>query len=382
MQSKRSDLRSLNLAELQAWTARRGFEPFRASQVAGWIYNRPLTEVAGMNNLPADLRRALDEDFDGYVPELRRAQRSADGTHKFLSGLRDRRVIESVIIPRDSRLTLCLSSQVGCAMDCAFCATAKLGLLRNLEAGEIVAQVLRAREFTGGHPLTNYVFMGMGEPLANYDRVVRAIEIMTARWGLGVSPRRITVSTVGLIPQLERLARETRVHIAVSLSAAYDELRNRIMPVNRRYPLPELIDACRRLDLPRRKRVTFEYVMLDDVNDGRADADALIALFRGLPVKLNLIPFNPFAGSDFRSSRDEAIQAFQERLLGAGVHTTVRKSRGQEIDAACGQLATMAGPAAAAAVRRRSPRVPDPMPREEGRRSLRRSSRPAGGYAP
>jgi len=345
--SDRSDLRSLNLTELQAWTARHGFESFRASQVAGWIYNRPLTEVADMNNLPAELREALTEEFDGYVPELRRAQRSSDGTYKFLSGLRDQRVVESVIIPRDSRLTLCLSSQVGCAMDCAFCATAKLGLLRNLDAGEIVAQVLRAREFTDGHPLTNYVFMGMGEPLANYHKLVRAIEIMTARWGLGISPRRITVSTVGLIPQLERLVRDTRVNIAVSLSAAYDELRSRIMPINRRYPLSELIDACRRLELPRRKRVTFEYVMLDDVNDGAADADALVSLFRGLPAKLNLIPFNPFAGSGFRPSCDRRIDAFQERLLAAGIHTTVRRSRGKDIDAACGQLAAKADSAAA-----------------------------------
>ena len=342
------NLRSASLEELQSWVAARGFEPFRASQIAGWIYNRPLTELADMNNLPADVRNALGEDFVAEVPGLRSVQRSVDGTHKFVSVLHDRRVVESVVIPREERLTLCLSSQVGCAMDCAFCATAKLGLLRNLEAGEIVAQVLRAREFTDGHPLTNYVFMGMGEPLANYDRLIRAIEIMTARWGLGISPRRITVSTVGLIPQLERLVADTRVNVAVSLSAACDDVRSRIMPINHRYPLAELIESCRRLQLPRRKRVTFEYVMLDQVNDSMADADALVLLFRDLPAKLNLIPFNPFHGSGFRPSCDRRIADFQERLLAAGIHTTVRKSRGQDIDAACGQLAARLEAAAAA----------------------------------
>lgn len=350
MQGRRSNLRSLTLAELQTWSDKSGFESYRASQIAGWLYNRPLVEVDCMVNLPVEVRGALGEDFDCFVPFVQREQQSEDGTRKFLSELHDGRVIESVIIPRGERLTLCISSQVGCAMGCTFCATAQLGLLRNLEAGEIVAQVLRARELTEGHPLTNYVFMGMGEPLANYDRLVRAIEIMTARWGLGISPRRITVSTVGLVPQLERLVGETRVNVAVSLSAANDDVRNQIMPVNNRYSVSALIGACRRLGLPRRKRVTFEYVMLDGVNDSVEDAVALIALFRGLPTKLNLIPFNPFAGSHFRPSTDESINAFQERLLAAGIHTTVRSGRGKDIDAACGQLAATADTSATAAV--------------------------------
>lgn len=333
------NVRSLLLEEIEGWIAQRGFEAYRANQLAGWLYNRPLIEPAGMHNLPAELRQALDADFDCSIPTVAVAKQSTDGTRKLLVSLGDDRVVESVIIPRDERLTLCISSQVGCALDCQFCATATLGLTRNLEAAEIIAQVLLAREEAGGEPLTNYVFMGMGEPLANYDRLLRAIRIMTSRWGLGISPRRITVSTVGLVPQMERLVRETSVHIAVSLSAARDEVRDQIMPINRRYPLAELMAACGRLDLPRRKRVTFEYVMLDGINDSLADADDLIRLCSTIAVKLNLIPFNPFPGAPYGRSPDERIAAFQERLLAAGVHATVRKSRGRDIQAACGQLA-------------------------------------------
>jgi len=292
-----------------------------------------------MHNLPAPVRAALVDDFDCRIPEVALRSDSADGTAKLLVRLSDGRVVESVLIPREERLTLCISSQVGCALACAFCATATLGLLRNLEPAEIVAQVLHARVHTGGHPITNYVFMGMGEPLANYDRLLRAIDIMTARWGLGISPRRITVSTVGLVPQLERLVTDTSVNVAVSLTAARDELRDRLMPINTRYPLSELIGACRRLNLPRRKRVTFEYVMLDAVNDTDRDADDLARLFGRLAVKVNLIPFNPFPGSAFRPSTPARVEAFQARLLDRGIHTTVRISRGRDIQAACGQLA-------------------------------------------
>jgi len=339
---RRVTLRSRTLDELTAWAESRGFERYRSSQIAGWLYNRPVTLVEDMRNVPEAVRAALLEDFDCSNPHIVKESRSVDGTVKLLIGLADDKMVESVLIPRDERITVCISSQVGCALDCAFCATATLGLLRNLDASEIVAQVLYARAVAAPEPLTNFVFMGMGEPLANYERLVRAIEIMTARWGLGISPRRITVSTVGLVPQLERLVRETSVHVAVSLNAARDELRDRLMPVNRRWPLAELIGACKRLDLPRRKRVTFEYVLLDGVNDTMRDADDLIRLCRGIPVKINLIPFNPYSGAAFRRPSDERVQAFQERLLGASVHATVRKSRGRDIEAACGQLATAA----------------------------------------
>jgi 23S rRNA (adenine2503-C2)-methyltransferase len=339
MADKPVNLRSLTLEELEGWTERRDFGGYRANQLAGWLYNRPLTAVADMGNLPEGFRAALGQDFDCSIPGIARRRDSSDGTTKLLIGLDDNAVIESVLIPRDDRTTLCISSQVGCALDCRFCATATLGLSRNLEPFEIVCQVMHAREVAAPELLTNYVFMGMGEPLANYDRLLRSIEIMTARWGLGISPRRITVSTVGLVPQLERLARESSVMIAVSLTAARDELRDRLMPVNLRYPLAELIGACKRLDLPRRKRITFEYVMLDGVNDSMRDAEELIRLLHEVPAKVNLIPFNPFEGNPFGRPPDDRVEAFQARLLSGGLHATVRISRGRDIEAACGQLA-------------------------------------------
>jgi 23S rRNA (adenine2503-C2)-methyltransferase len=338
----RPNVRSQTLEELTAWAESRGFPAYRGSQIAGWLYNRPPTAVEAMHNLPALLREALLQDFDCSFPSVVERSDSIDGTTKLLIGLGDAKLIESVIIPREDRITLCISSQVGCALDCQFCATATLGLQRNLEPGEIVGQVLRAREEAAPHILTNYVFMGMGEPLANYDRLLRALTILTARWGLGISPRRITVSTVGLVPQMERLLNDTSVHIAVSLTAARDELRDRLMPINRRYPLAELMRACKGLDLPRRKRITFEYVMLDAVNDTMRDAEDLIRLLHGVRAKVNLIPFNPFPGAGLRRSPDEQIEAFRERLLAAGIHATVRTSRGRDIQAACGQLAAAA----------------------------------------
>jgi len=341
--SRAVNVRSLTLGEIEEWCAEREFPAYRAAQVAGWLYNRPPCDVAEMHNLPAVLKGALEEDFDTSRPSQAQLSESNDGTRKLLVGLADARVVESVVIPRDQRITLCISSQVGCALDCAYCATARLGLVRNLEPFEIVGQVMMAREVAKPEPLTNYVFMGMGEPLANYDRLVRALEIMTSRWGLGISPRRITVSTVGLVPQLERLVKETDVHIAISLGSGIDDVRDTLMPINRRYPLEELIGACHRLELPRRKRITFEYTLLAGINDDLAAADAVVRQLRGLPVKLNLIPFNEWEGCDFRRPEDERVLAFQERVLAAGIHTTVRASRGRDINAACGQLAAKAG---------------------------------------
>jgi 23S rRNA (adenine2503-C2)-methyltransferase len=339
MPAHKQNIRSLTLDQIKDWADSRGFDAYRAGQVAGWLYNRALTDVADMNNLPAAVRGALEEDFDARSAKLSVLSTSEDGTQKFLTELADSKVVESVLIPREERITLCISSQVGCAMDCHFCATATLGLARNLEPGEIVSQVMLARSVAAPEPLTNYVFMGMGEPLANYDRLMRSIEIMTARWGLGISPRRITVSTVGLVPQMERLARDTSVNIALSLSAARDDLRNELMPINKKYPLAEVIGACETLEIPKRKRITIEYVMLDGVNDTDRDVEDLVGLCRRLRVKVNLIPFNSFPGSDFNSTPLERIEAFQEALLASNIHATVRKSRGQDIQAACGQLA-------------------------------------------
>jgi len=341
--ARRRNIRSLTLEDLRAWCEERGFPAYRASQLAGWFYNRPPCDVDEMGNIPIVIRSALTEDFDTARPSQALLKESSDGTRKLLVGLADQRVVESVVIPRDDRITLCVSSQVGCALNCSYCATARLGLVRNLEPFEIVAQVMMAREVASPEPLTNFVFMGMGEPLANYDRLVKALEIMTSPWGLGISPRRITVSTVGLVPQLERIVQDTNVHIAISLGSAINEVRDGLMPINRKYPLEKLIAACRRLDLPRRKRITFEYTVLDGVNDDLVAADAVVNLLRGLPVKLNLIPFNEWEGSGYRRPDEARVIAFQERVLASGIHTTVRASRGRDIQAACGQLAAKAG---------------------------------------
>src|SRR6185503_13752938 len=281
---------------------------------------------------------------------------AVDGTRKLLFHLqRDGGgtvPIESVLIPQferasgaRDRLTLCISSQAGCGMGCGFCATARLGLVRNLTPAEIVGQVRAGIALAAPRPLTNIVLMGMGEPLANYDAVRTALDILIADWGYGISPRRITVSTVGLVPAIGRLIADTRVHLAVSLSATTDAQRERLMPINRRYPLAALLDACRALPLPRRKRITFEYVMLGGENDSDADARRLVRLLHGLRVKVNLIPFNPFPGAGFRASPRDRIEAFQAILRRHGLNATIRESRGQDIQAACGQLAA-ARPAA------------------------------------
>jgi len=269
---------------------------------------------------------------------------SSDDTRKLLFQLDARAAIEAVLIPDPPRLTLCISSQAGCGMGCAFCATARLGLLRNLSPTEIVGQVLAAQgQLRPDERISNIVFMGMGEPLANYDAVVQAVEILTAEWGLGFSARRVTVSTVGIVPAMARLVQDTAVNLAVSLSATTDAQRSRIMPVNRRYPLETLLTMCRSLPIPQRRRITFEYVMLAGVNDTLEDADRLIKLLRGIRSKVNLIPFNPFPGAGFSSSSDAVIARFQERLLAAQVHATIRHSRGRDIAAACGQLALASG---------------------------------------
>lgn len=337
----------LTVAALRAWIAERGYPQYRTTQVLSWIYRGGAAEFAAMSNLSRELRAALAAHF--VIPRLRPAlvSRSADGTRKLLFRLDAGAAIESVLIPDPPRLTLCISSQAGCGMGCAFCATARLGLLRNLSAAEIVGQVLAAQaELQAQERISNIVFMGMGEPLANYDAVVEAIEMLTADWGVGLSARRITVSTVGLVPAMERLVRDTAVHLAVSLNATTDAQRAPLMPVNRRYPLEALLAMCRSLPIPQRRRITFEYVMLAGVNDAIEDAERLVRLLHGIRAKVNLIPFNPFAGAGFAPAAEAVMRAFQERLLSGGVHAGIRQSRGRDIQAACGQLA-LAGAAAA-----------------------------------
>lgn len=332
------DIRELSLPELEQIAAEAGEPRFRAQQLAQWLYARRAEDFEAMSNLPAGFRQYLKENFKlaGLVPTL--VSRSADRTAKLLLRLEDGREIESVIIPTPGRLTLCVSSQVGCAMKCAFCATARMGLERNLSAAEIIAEIIAAsRQLQTGEHLTNYVFMGMGEPLANYPRLLRALTIMTAPWGMGISPRRITVSTVGLVPMIEKLMAETAVNLAVSLTATTNELRDRIAPINRRYPLEQLLQTCRRLDLGRR-RITFEYVMLAGVNDTPADAARLVKLMAPLRAKVNLIFFNPYPGSGFEPSSRETVERFQAILFKGNLTATIRESRGSDIAAACGQL--------------------------------------------
>jgi 23S rRNA (adenine2503-C2)-methyltransferase len=351
------NIKELSHDELAGWLSSRGEPPYRAKQIFQWLYRKGVDSFAPMSDLSKGLRAALDLSFAIPRPRVIRLSRATDGTKKLLLELADGGRIESVLIPAEigDRLTLCISSQVGCGMGCAFCATAGLGLKRSLAAHEIVDQVLEARSgladaARSGEPqstITNIVLMGMGEPLHNYDEVVRALGILTADWGVGFSPRRITVSTVGLVPQMKRLLGETKVNLAVSLSATTDEVRSRLMPVNRKYPLTTLLDACRELPLPRRKRITFEYVMLSGRNDSLRDAHRLATLLRGIPSKVNLIPFNPFPESGFESTERSAIEAFRAALLRHGVHATIRESRGRDIQAACGQLAAGSGDVAA-----------------------------------
>jgi 23S rRNA (adenine2503-C2)-methyltransferase len=330
----------LTPAALRAWLRTAGEPVYRAEQILRWAYQRGVTSFDAMTDLGGPLRAALAGAF--ALPALMPVEvaRAVDGTRKLLFALEQGRAVESVIIPDPPRLTACISSQAGCAMGCAFCATARLGLQRQLSAAEIAGQLVAVRAaLDPGERLSNVVFMGMGEPLANYDHLVEAIEILAAPWGFGLSGRRITVSTVGLLPQLQRLARETTVHIAVSLTGTSDALRDRLMPVNRRFPLAELMATCRALPIAQRRRITFEYVLLAGVNDTLADAARLVTLLHGIRSKVNLIPFNPFPGASYAPPPAAVVDRFQQRLLASHIPASVRATRGRDIQAACGQLA-------------------------------------------
>ena len=332
--------------ELEAWCDTAGVPRYRAAQIATWLYRHGVRDFAAMTNLPAEVRTGLTAAFRIGLPELVHVSRSFDGTRKLLLRLADGATVEGVLIPDEDRLTLCVSTQVGCAMGCGFCATATLGLGRHLRRGEIVGQFLVARSLVadeleahgGPERISNMVFMGMGEPLHNYEGTVGAIETLTSDWGVDFSHRRITVSTVGLLPEMQRLLADTQVNLAVSLTAIDQDVRRTIMPVSKKYPVEDLLATCRALPLPRRKRITFEYVMLAGVNDAPAQAKALARALTGIRCKVNLIPFNPFPGAAFGRSDDVTVAKFQDALRNAGIHATVRESRGPDIAAACGQL--------------------------------------------
>jgi 23S rRNA (adenine2503-C2)-methyltransferase len=332
-------------AELEDFFVGMGEKPYRARQVLQWIHQRNASEFEVMTDLSSSLRSELSRIAKIELPQVLSEQQSADGTVKWLFESGAGQAVESVFIPEPGRGTLCISSQVGCALDCVFCATGAQGFNRNLSSAEIIGQVSYAnralpRRPNGEPAISNVVFMGMGEPLANYRNVVPALRILLSDLAYGLSRRRITLSTSGIVPHIDRLGDDCNVSLAVSLHAPDDELRNRLVPINRVHPIAELLDACWRYARKHANRfITFEYVMLDGVNDSRQHADQLAELLLGQAAKVNLIPFNPFEGNEFRRSGAATIERFQNRLRRRGLVVTTRKTRGDDIDAACGQLA-------------------------------------------
>jgi 23S rRNA (adenine2503-C2)-methyltransferase len=337
----RVNLMGLLPAELEDLAVSLGASRYRGRQLATWMYRKGVVDLDAMTDLPRDFRTRLAETHEIGLPELERATSSQDGSRKLVFRLGDGTRVSAVLMPDDGRITLCLSTQVGCGFGCAFCLTGTMGLERNLTAGEILGQLIVANSLLEGEErVTHLVFMGMGEPLANYANLVAALRVLTdARLGIGYSPRRITVSTVGLVTGIDRLgAEDLRVNLAISLHGASDEVRGRLMPINRSWNLEALMAAVRRYPLAARQRVFFEYVMLDGVNDSPDEAHRLARLLRGVRAKVNLIPFNDWEGSAFRRPPLARILAFQAILLDAGITTTVRWSKGEDIGAACGQL--------------------------------------------
>ncbi len=355
----RTNLLDFTLVALTDWFASIGEKPFRAKQVFRWVHQRGESDFDAMTDLAKGLREKLKELAEVRPPAILSEHRSADGTVKWLFDVGIGNGIETVFIPEDDRGTLCVSSQVGCALDCGFCSTGRQGFNRDLSVAEIIGQLWvanrrlmelstegmpyrleSASEGATPKPVTNVVMMGMGEPLNNFENVVAAMTVMLDDHAYGLSRRRVTLSTSGVVHQLRKLAARCPVALAVSLHAPNDELRSRIMPVNRSYPIADLLAACKEyLEAAPRDFVTFEYILLDGVNDAPAHARALAKLLQDVPCKLNLIPFNPFPESGFRRSRPEAVTRFRDILVEAGYVATIRKTRGDDIDAACGQLA-------------------------------------------
>lgn len=343
-----TDVAEVELPELERALAELGRPKFHARQIFQWVYRRGVTDFGEMTDLGRDLRAQLIQQFTIGTSDVVRRETSTDGTTKFLVRLQDGKLIESVCIPDSPGHTFCLSTQVGCAMKCAFCLTGRMGLDRNLTAGEIAGQVRILTRELGllEHPF-NIVLMGMGEPLHNYEATMKALRMLADDHGLGVSPRRVTLSTVGVLPALERLATEPFMpNLAISLHSTTEEQRDLLVPINRKYGIEELVDACRRFPIKRRQRITFEYVMLKNVNDSPEDARRLVRLLSGIKAKVNLLPLNEAAGIPFDRPSDAAVSRFAKILAERGVTVSVRKSRGRDIRAACGQLITESAPAA------------------------------------
>jgi len=321
-----------------------GEKPFRAEQVMKWIYHQGVTDFDLMTNLGLDLRKRLMLIAEIEPPRVLKAQTSVDGTRKWLIGFGGGNAVETVFIPEPNRGTLCISSQVGCALNCTFCSTGAQGFSRNLTTGEIIGQVWLAakalgHERNGRRHISNVVLMGMGEPLLNFDAVVSALSLLRNDLGFGLAARRVTLSTAGLVPGIEKLRDTIDVALAVSLHAPLDDLREKLVPLNKKYPIRELMRSCADYVSDKHKRtVTFEYTLIDGINDHPEHARKLVKLLRRLPSKLNLIPFNRFPGTEYRCSPDESIRRFQKIVMEGGLIATVRKTRGEDIDAACGQL--------------------------------------------
>jgi len=333
------DLKDLDVQEIEKWIKKLGLEPYRGRQIRQWLFQKLSSSFDEMTDLSSSLRELLKEKAKINHLEKIRTQVSKDSTEKYLFRLHDGQHIESVLIPERGHYTLCISSQAGCAMGCAFCLTARQGFKRNLSPAEIVDQVIHVkRSMQEPDLLRNVVFMGMGEPLANYDSVLRAINNIVAEDGMNFSHRKVTLSTCGLAPMIRRLGRDTTVNLAVSLNAADDETRNLLMPVNRKYNLESLISACRDFPLPNRRMITFEYILINGFNDRPEDAFNLSKLLSGLRAKINLIPFNPIPGMEMISPSIERIMEFKNILIKKHFTAIIRKSKGQDISAACGQL--------------------------------------------
>lgn len=334
---RKINLKQLTKKEIGSFVRETGLPPFRAGQLLHWIYQRHAESIGEITEFSKNARGSLSDT--AFISNLNVLNKfvSSDGTEKFLFELEDKETIESVLIPDKGRLTLCISSQAGCAMACRFCLTGELKLTRNLKAHEIVDQVISVSRIIEPVQITNIVLMGMGEPLANLNEVAEALRRMTEL--MRISKRRITLSTAGIAPKISELAEKApHVNLAISLNATTDALRNKLMPVNKKYPLKTLLDACRRFPLEPRRRITFEYVMLDGINDSSEDAERLVRILRGIRCKINLIPFNPYEGAEFRRSPEEKIISFQKILIDSNLTALIRKSKGQDIRAACGQL--------------------------------------------
>jgi 23S rRNA (adenine2503-C2)-methyltransferase len=345
---ERPSILDFSPARLRAQLASEGLPAYRADQVAQWLYQRGVDAPAAMTDLPADLREALAERFTFHALTVEEALRSADGTVKARLAARDGAVLEAVLIPEEERTTLCVSTQVGCPLACSFCATGALGLTRNLTTAEIVDQVLRMRALLPeGRRLTNVVFMGMGEPLLNLPSVIEAVRTLLHPKGFALAPRRVTVSTAGVVPRIADLLAAVPVNLAVSLHATTDAVRDALVPLNRRFPIAQLLGALRALpQVSRRRPVFVEYTLMAGVNDAEDDARRLVSLLRGLPSKVNVIPMNPHPDAAYRPPSPEVASRFMGVLVRGGLTATLRRSRGADIDAACGQLAARASRAA------------------------------------